>query len=261
MSSPPPSINVAPPRVLILTPVKNAAAYLDGWAQRIESLQWPREALSLGLLESDSDDDTWARLAALEPALRRRAEHVSLFKRDYGFKAPAGMPRWAPAIQRLRRTLLARARNQLLFRALDDEDWVLWIDVDVIEYPSDILQQLLALRLDILHPHCVTQRGGPTFDRNGWREDGTKTLHDLRGQGPVRLDSVGGTMLLVKADLHRDGLIFPPFPYGVASPHIRRRHPVWGQGEIETEGLGAMALDMGAQCWGLPDLEIIHAHE
>lgn len=247
------------PRVLILTPVKSAAAYLEGWVERIERLQWPREALSLGLLESDSSDGTWERLVALEPALRRRAERVTLVKRDFGFKAPAGVPRWAPAIQRLRRAVLARARNQLLFRALDDEDWVLWIDVDVIDYPIDILQQLLALRLDIVHPHCVTRPGGPTFDLNAWRDDGAKTLHDFRGHGPVQLNAVGGTMLLVRADLHRDGLIFPPFLYGVASPHIRSRHPLWGRGEIETEGLGAMALDMGAQCWGLPDLEIVHA--
>jgi peptide chain release factor subunit 1 len=77
----------------------------------------------------------------------------------------------------------------------------------------------------------------------------------------MRLDAVGGTMLLVRADLHRDGLVFPSFLYGVASSHIRSKHPVWGKGEIETEGLGAMAADMGIQCWGLPDLEIIHADD
>jgi hypothetical protein len=29
----------------------------------------------------------------------------------------------------------------------------------------------------------------------------------------VRLDGVGGTVLLVRADVHRDGLLFPPFRY------------------------------------------------
>jgi len=29
-------------------------------------------------------------------------------------------------------------------------------------------------------------------------------------------------------------------------------------GEIETEGLGIMAHDMGHDCWGLPNLEIKH---
>jgi hypothetical protein len=259
LTSPPPPSDSAPPSVLALTPVKNAVNHLDRWAECLERLDWPREALSIGALESDSDDGAWAHLSAMEPRLAARARRVTLVKRDFGFKAPAGVPRWAPPLQRIRRSILARARNQLLFRALRDEDWVLWIDVDVVDYPADVLKRMLALRLDIIHPHCVKTPGGPTFDRNAWRDDGGKTLEDFRGQGPVRLDSVGGTMLLVRADLHRDGLIFPPFPYGVASPHIRKRHPVWRQGEIETEGLGAMALDMGAQCWGLPDLEILHA--
>ena len=86
-------------------------------------------------------------------------------------------------------------------------------------------------------------------------------MSDLRGaDGPVRLDSVGGTVLFLRADLHRDGLVFPPFPYGRENPKIRDSHPVWGKGEIETEGFGMMAHDMGLQCWGLPDYEVLH-HE
>ena len=38
--------------------------------------------------------------------------------------------------------MLARARNHLLFAALDDEDWVLWLDVDVVDSP-DILERLM----------------------------------------------------------------------------------------------------------------------
>lgn len=85
-------------------------------------------------------------------------------------------------------------------------------------------------------------------------------MQTMRGQGLVRLDAVGGTMLLVKADIHRDDLIFPPFKYGLPNSSIRPTHDVWGQGEIETEGLGIMAADMGHQCWGLPDLEILHSN-
>jgi len=66
-------------------------------------------------------------------------------------------------------------------------------------------------------------------------------------------------VLLVRADLHRDGLVFPPFRYGLESAFVRSEHPIWQKGEIETEGLAVMAHDMGAQCWGLPDLEVVHA--
>ncbi|HEV3334612.1 MAG TPA: hypothetical protein VG096_26675 [Bryobacteraceae bacterium] len=73
-------------------------------------------------------------------------------------------------------------------------------------------------------------------------------MDDLRAQGAlVGLGAVGGTLLLVRADLHREGLIFPPYPYGRLNPRIRPDTP-----ELETEGLGLMALDMGYQCWSSP---------
>jgi peptide chain release factor subunit 1 len=54
--------------------------------------------------------------------------------------------------------------------------------------------------------------------------------------------------------------VFPPFFYGARSRWVRDPHPIRGSklGEIETEGLGIMAKDMGIECWGLPDLEIRH---
>lgn len=247
------------PNILILTPVKDASSYLEGYCRLVQHLDWPKSRLSIGLLEGDSIDKTWDRLQSLRPALEERCASVTLIKRDYGFRIPASLPRWEPALQLARRTILARARNQLLFRALRAEDWVLWLDVDVIDYPADIIQQLLAPGLDIVHPNCVRKYGGSSFDHNAWADHGAVGLSDLRGQSAVRLDAVGGTMLLVRADIHREGLIFPAFKYGVANPKIRPKHPVWGAGEIETEGLGIMAADMGYQCWGLPGIEILHA--
>ena len=247
------------PNILILTPVKDAKAHLPCYLALLDKLDWPRDQISIGMLESDSTDGTWESLEATKPCLDKRFCNVTLVRRDYGFRMPRGAPRWTPAFQLARRTILARARNQLLFRALRDEDWVLWLDVDVTDYPTDIIQQLLATDVDIVHPHCVKQYGGKTFDLNAWADHGRQRMQDLRGQGLVRLDAVGGTMLLVKADLHRDGLVFPTFKYGAANTRIRPKHPLWEKGEVETEGFGIMAMDMGYQCWGLPDLEIVHA--
>jgi hypothetical protein len=248
------------PKLLILTPVKNATRYLPRYVELIERLDWPREALSIGILESDSRDSTMDALEVLRPRLNARAQNVTILNADFGFHMPDDLPRWTPALQLARRAALARSRNRLLFGALRDEDWVLWIDVDVVDYPPDTIARLLNAGRDILHPHCVMVPNGPSFDLNAWAGGGTQTMHDLRGtQGPVRLDSVGGTMLLVRADLHREGLVFPPFRYGVKNSGIRDPHPVWGGGEIETEGLAMMARDMGYQCWGLPDFEIFHA--
>ena len=242
-------------RVLILTPVKDARRFLDGYLAGLHRLTYSSDRLSLGLIESDSADDTFAALEARLPDLCRHFRRVGLWKRDFGYRLPEGTPRWMPHVQLMRRAVLARSRNHLLMRALDDEDWVLWLDVDVIDFPPDIVERLLATGRSIVQPHCVLDYGGPTFDRNAWRDHGRLHMDALREEGTlVRLDAVGGTMLLVRADIHRDGLVFPSFPYGRANPAARP-----GQGELETEGLGLMARDMGHQCWGMPGLEILHA--
>lgn len=241
-------------RVLILTPVKDAAPFLEHYFRLMAHLTYPHRLISLGLLESDSQDDTYARLTRALPILRKEFRRVGLWKEDFGLVLPFGLHRGTPSIQLERRTILAMSRNHLLFRALDDEDWVLWLDVDLARYPPDLIEQLLATRRDIVQPHCVLEPGGPTFDRNAWRDHSRLHLDDLRSEGDlVRLDTVGGTVLFVRADRHRDGLIFPPFPYGRANPKIRTQTP-----ELETEGFGIMADDFGLTCWGMPNLEVIH---
>jgi len=143
---------------------------------------------------------------------------------------------------------------------------VLWIDVDVARWPDDVLEQLLAVQKDIVVPNCLSLHTGETFDMNTFKLKpgfdaldwspyisegilqppkgyGRFYLSDLRQYDCVEIDGVGGTMLLIRADLHREGLIFPSFRYKF---------------HIETEGLALMAKDMGYQAWGLPNLEIYH---
>jgi glycosyltransferase involved in cell wall biosynthesis len=256
--------------VAVLTPVKDAAAHLDSYFKALYRLTYPRQLISLGFLESDSTDATYEILAARLTDLKRDFGGAGLWKKDFGFRLPADTPRWAASVQANRRATLARSRNHLLFRALGDAVWVLWLDVDVIDYPPDAIERLLETGEDIVQPNCVKRPGGKSFDRNAWRDNGRHHLHDLRKEGDlVPLHAVGGTMLLVRADLHRDGLVFPPYFYGREHPYARRRgiprrrtclfpnRPVV-RGEIETEGFGLMAHDMGHRCWGMPNLEIIH---
>ncbi len=250
--------------MLILTPVKQAAEHLDRYFRLLDQLSYPSELLSLGFLVSDSTDDTFARLQAKLPELQTTYERVTLVQRDFGFQMPPGSPRWAPPFQLARRVTLAKSRNHLLFAALDDEDWVLWIDVDLHKYPPDILRKLLATGKDIVNPHCVVRPGGPTFDWNAWRDKGRERMDSMRGGPPiVRLDGVGTSMLLVRADVHRAGLVFPPYLYGRESRFARDPSPFVrdGVGEVESEGLGMMAKDMGIECWGVPDLEIVHLNK
>jgi len=234
--------------------MKDAADCLDGYCSRVRQLTYPRHQISLGFLESDSADETWTGLSRASSDLDRDFRRVTTRKKDFGYRIPPGIHRGDGGIQIERRVVLAKSRNHLLFHALDDEDWVLWLDVDVVEYPSDLIERLLSTCKDIVQPHCVMDYGGPTYDLNGWRDHGRVHLDQLRTEGDlVKLDAVGGTVLLVRADLHRDGLVFPSFPYGLSNPAARE-----GRGEIETEGLGLMARDMEHQCWGMPNLEVRH---
>lgn len=247
-------------RVLVLTPVKDAVAHLPRYLELLGRLDHDPSRLSLGFLDGDSRDGTHDWLAARLPELRQRYRRVTLLRHDYGFR-PEG-PRWAPDIQRRRREVLARSRNRLLSGALRDEDWVLWLDADLVAYPPDLLARLLAAGRDIVVPHCVLP-DGRTFDLNSFRLTGEEDprhlangifqpprgagrlyLDAFAGEGIVPLDGVGGTALLVRADLHREGLCFPPYSH---------------RGYIETEGLAMMAKDMGVAAWGLPDLRIVHA--
>jgi hypothetical protein len=252
------------PRVLILSPIKNGLVFVDGYFQRLAELNYPAHKLSLGLLESDSVDGTYTALSAKLKRVGYRFSRTALFKRDYGFR-PEGH-RSNPELQLQRRSILARSRNYLLSRALHSEDWVLWLDFDVIDYPADVIQRLLAEERDIVVPHCVFAPGARTFDLNTFVRDsqslkgsswegpleqplrgvGRKYLESMRDQERVEVDGVGGTMLLVRADLHREGLIFPVTPY--------RRH-------IETEGLSIVARDLDIRSWAIPGLEVVHANQ
>ena len=208
----------AKPKVLILTPAKDAVESIPTYCRLLQSLTYPHQRLSLGLLESDSGDGTFEALRQALPLLRREFARVGLWKHDFGYQLPPGFHRGDPRIQQERRRL-ALSRNQLLSRALTYEEWVLWLDIDVIVYPPDVIERLLETRRYIVQPHCVLDYGGPTFDQNGWRDRGRMHLDDLRDEGDlVSLDTLGATMLLVRADLHRNGLIFPPIPYRPGHP-------------------------------------------
>jgi hypothetical protein len=196
--------------------------------------------------------------------MRKTLSGAHLFKRDYGFHPVS--PRWDARLQIQRRSILARSRNYLLAKALRNEEWVLWIDVDLASWPEDVIQQMLSTGKDIVTPNCLTAATREPFDLNTFKLKpgadqldwsvytldgiiqppkgvGRHYLSDLRKHDLVELDGVGGTMLLVKADLHREGLVFPAVSY---------------RGYIETEGLAFLARDMGSSCWGMPNLEIFH---
>lgn len=254
------------PKVLILIPVKDACAYLPRLWENLNLLTFPKNRLCLAFLESDSRDNTFGAIDRKLPDLNRSFARARLFKQDFGYFPD--LPRWDGRVQYQRRSILAKSRNMLLAKALANEDWVLWLDADVCRIPPDLIQQLLAPAKQIVVPNCLHAETKETFDLNTFRfkpgmRDADDYLRDGIYQPPkgenreylsdfradfrdrpcIRVDCVGGTALLIRADLHRQGLNFPCYSY---------------KGYIETEGLAMMARDMGVTCWGLPNLEIFH---
>lgn len=179
--------------------------------------------------------------------------------------------------QKARRAAMAKARNSLLFTTLGPStSWVLWLDADIVEFPASLIQDLAAYDAPIIAPNCF-QRYYNTdekkndirpYDFNNWIDSPTaKELAAKMGKDDillegyaemptyrslmammydsaadpgtkVKLDGVGGAALLVKADVHRDGAMFPAFPFY----HL-----------IETEGFAKMARRLNWDSFGLPN--------
>ncbi|KAK3392977.1 Anp1-domain-containing protein [Podospora didyma] len=164
--------------------------------------------------------------------------------------------------------------------------WVLWLDADIIESPPTLIQDLALHDKPLIAANCFQRYFNTEkkkmderpYDFNNWQDSPTAqelaskmgpddillegyadmaTYRALMAYMPtidggtdihqeVPLDGVGGTALLVKADVHRDGAMFPAFPFY----HL-----------IETEGFAKMAKRLGWQASGLPNYKVYHYNE
>ena len=65
------------PSILILTPVKNAGRHIEGYFRNLRSLGYPKSRISLGLMDSDSDDTPSEQLMArLSGSTHSRVQRV-----------------------------------------------------------------------------------------------------------------------------------------------------------------------------------------
>lgn len=264
------AIALKPPtgnKIAILVPLRDASDHIIPFFARLAEIDHPRDQIKLVFCEGDSSDDSWDRLVAATTPLRGVYRDIVLLKKDLGGQMDR-TKRWKPKLQRKRRAAIASVRNHIIEHGVaSDDDWALWIDVDVWRYPTDIIKTLTDTGRRIVAPNCTTVPGGFSFDLNSFvsfhrkkdyrhfrairqglyqppaKESSRLYLSDLREISHVNLDGVGGTMLLVDAALHRGGLRFPEIPYKYL---------------IETEGFAALAKDLGVVPLGLPQVEVLH---
>jgi hypothetical protein len=137
--------------------------------------------------------------------------------------------------QRERRRKLAKLRNFLLYSTLAPEVYgVLWIDADVTEIPPHLLADVVESEKDIVASQTDIRNWG-TYDQNTWVGKRSKpteaeflkirngtmnytprggkwlsTFPHKKGERFVEVAAVGGSFLFVRADIHREGINFPP---------------------------------------------------
>lgn len=272
--------------VLILTPMTK---FLPEYWQNLNKLSYPHNLISLGFIFPRTPEGDKA-LKQLEMAVKRvqskphKFKKITILRQDTdSMDSQLEKDRHALLAQKERRSMMALARNSLLFTAIAPATtWVLWLDADIVETPQTLLEDMIAHDKPILSCN-VYQRyddnGTPAirpYDFNNWveSEEGLRIASEMTEDEIIvegyleiatyralmahfyneneskdvlmELDGVGGGAVLVNADVHRDGAMFPSFPFY----HL-----------IETEGFAKMAKRLGYEVFGMPHYLVYHYNE
>lgn len=154
-------------RVLILTPLRNAAPYIEQHFDLLSQLTYPHRLIDLAFLVGDSEDDTLAVLAMELERIQSRTDNMPfnsamIVEKDFGVTLSQDVEdRHGFAAQGPRRKAMGKARNYLLSAAMKPEhSWVYWRDVDIKDSPSKIIEDFVAHDRDVLVPsecgvHCT----------------------------------------------------------------------------------------------------------
>ena len=149
-------------KVLILTPLRNAAPYIEDHFDLLTQLTYPHHLIDLAFLVGDSTDDTLAVLSMELERIQSRTDKipfrsVSIIEKDFGVTLSQSVEdRHGFAAQGPRRKAMGKARNYLLATALKPEhSWVYWRDVDIKDSPNRIIEDFIAHDRDILVPSTL----------------------------------------------------------------------------------------------------------
>ena len=146
-------------RILILTPLRNGAPYLEQHFDLLTQLTYPHHLIDLAFLVGDSTDDTLAVLSMELERIQSREDKISfrsatIIEKDFGVTLGQSVEdRHGFKAQGPRRKAMGRARNYLLSAALKPEhSWVYWRDVDIKDSPSRIIEDFIAHDRDVIVP-------------------------------------------------------------------------------------------------------------
>ncbi|ETK86889.1 hypothetical protein F441_08705 [Phytophthora nicotianae CJ01A1] len=267
--------------VLVMVVLKDTESWGEGrtakdFLELLGTFDYPKEKMSVTVLTSSISE-----FEVVEKHFKQQIERYSrlsvLFRDDFALPAVVTREnRHDNSVQVNRRRVIARYRNFALLATM--ELWhqhVVWLDADVQKVPSGLLKKMIRSGLDIVEPMCVRMKANGKdwyeYDLNAWvgqrkvrrsardsnfvpGDSSVKRMIQFHGieETFVPLDSVGGTMLYVKADVHRQGVVFPVHHL------IGSEWTSEGYDGIETEGLCYVAHFLGFKCWGMPNDLIYH---
>ncbi|KAL4725314.1 hypothetical protein ACLX1H_007461 [Fusarium chlamydosporum] len=273
-------------RILILTPLKDAAPFLKNYFKLIAELTYPHRLIDLAFLVSDSKDDTLAVLASELDHLQKRKDEVpfnsiTIIEKNFHFHlSQDAKQRHGFEVQAPRRKAMAKARNYLLATALKPEhSWVYWRDVDIEEAPRKILEDFIAHDRDILVPNIWFHRFEKgkdiegRFDYNSWVESdkGRKLANSLPKdtiivEGYKEFDT-GREYMCRMGDWRENKDVELPLD-GIGGVNILVKADVHRSGinfpayafenQAETEGFAKMAKRAGYEVIGLPNYIVWH---
>lgn len=151
-------------RVLILTPLRDAAPYLEKYFELVYNLKYPHHLIDLGFLVGDCKDNTLEILLSELNRIQGQGDKVAfnsatIVKKDFGADIEMSVEdRHSFAAQGPRRKAIGRARNYLLYSTMKPEhSWVYWRDVDITDSPDSIIEDFVAHDRDILVPSMFCQ--------------------------------------------------------------------------------------------------------
>ena len=275
-------IDGAEPEVLFLILSKDAASWSSDFrsGQRtpydlmdlLVSTGLNLTSVSVAMMTSSPDDfatlkEATGTLPFARTTLLLRPDNKKSF--DYG-------DRHKPSFQFARRCVLATLRNYLMMSAVADERHIVWLDADVVELSKGIVQTMIQHSETSSDAGIITamchQNQMVNYDKNAWKVNASQLLgivadehrqsavKDLRetwlmvpelidgtdDSSLVALDSVGGTILYIRSELVRQGLVFP---------YANMVGTTWSQQGwvgVETEGICYMARSLeGGGCFVL----------
>ncbi|RLV93923.1 Vanadate resistance protein [Spathaspora sp. JA1] len=197
-------------------------------------------------------------------------------------------------LQRVRRRLIAKSRNFLWSTALKNEQYIFFMDADMISMTDHIVDHFVDSGKDVVVPRVATNGGNPDYDKNSWRGQRTKpnqqqldlmdsnkwdewdyTPFDvkhhifhfetyLQDETAVQ-EHKAETNYIVPLDSVGGAVLFAKsivFKQGAIFPTSNIIGTSWDRSEgydgIETEGLCYLAKPLGFSCWGMPNIVAVH---